>query len=75
MKQVSGMKTRRSSDFFAHLHVDGLGQLTKQQVVADVIDSALLEPLEEYRLLHGITKLRLEDHDPEFLQSEQAVYS
>ena len=56
------------------MHVDGFDQLTKQQV-ADSINSALLEPLEEYRLPHGITKLPLSDNDPEFLQvSEHEVY-
>ena len=62
-----------SGDLRNHLNVEELNDLPPKDV-ANAINSALLEPLEEYRLASALLPLPLEE-SPEFLEvSEDRVY-
>ena len=76
MKRLSGARPSSSCSLLSHLDVDKLESLPLREV-ADHINHALLEPLEEYRLTEDIQKLPLEeDQPPEFLVvTEQDVYT
>ena len=74
-KSPSGARSTCSSSLLSHFNIDELESLPMHKV-ADGINCALLEPLEEYRLRSAVSKLTLEeDHVPEFLVvSQQEVY-
>lgn len=52
---ISGAKSSCSSHLLAQMHVDELKNVSTQKI-ADVINSSLLEHLEEYWLLNAIDK-------------------
>ena len=69
MKRVSGARNSSPCSLLSHLDVDELESLPLSEV-ADYINHALLEPLEEYQLTEDIPKL------PEFLVvTEEDVYT
>ena len=72
VKRLSG-SSAPSGDLRNHLNVEELNDLPPKDV-ANAINSALLEPLEEYRLASALLPLPLEE-SPEFLEvSEDRVY-
>ena len=76
VKILSGVRNSSPCSLLSHLDVDELESLPLSEV-ADYINHALLEPLEEYRLTEDIPKLPLEkDQLPEFLVvTEEDVYT
>ena len=72
VKQLSG-SSAHSGDLRNHLNIEELNDLPPKDV-ANAINSALLEPLEEYCLASALFPLPLEE-SPEFLEvSEDRVY-
>ena len=72
VKRLSG-SSAPSGDLRNHLNVEELNDFPPKDV-ANAINSALLEPLEEYRLASALFPLSLEE-SPEFLEvSEDRVY-
>ena len=72
VKRLSG-SSAPSGDLRNHLNVEELNDLPPKDV-ANAINSALLEPLEKYRLASALLSLPLEE-SPEFLEvSEDRVY-
>ena len=76
VKRLNGARNSSSCNLLSHLDVDELESLPLSEV-ADYINHALLEPLEEYRPTQDIPKLPLEkDQLPEFLVvTEEDIYT
>jgi len=73
MKRLSGGKVF-SGHLINHINVKEVENLSKHEL-ANSINKAFLEPLEEYRLFCPITRLALEKDLPEFLEvSEERVW-
>ena len=64
MKRLSGTKTK-GRDFISQINVGQFSDLSKPEQ-ANAINSAFLEPLDQYRLQEPLTRFPLED-EPEFL--------
>ena len=74
VKRLSGAQQSSSSNLISLLDIGELEGLSKREV-ADHINCALLEPLEEYRLTEKIPRLPLEDQSPKYLVvTEYDVY-
>ena len=74
VKRLSGAQQSSSSNLNSLLDIGELEGLSKREV-ADHINCALLEPLEEYRSTEKIPKLPLEDQSPKYLVvTEYDVY-
>jgi len=72
MKRFSGGNVS-SGDLINHINVKEVEKLFTHEL-ANSINKAFLEPLEEYRLFRPITRLALEKNLPEFLEvSEKRV--
>ena len=72
VKRISGMSSR-SGDLLSKIKADEVDGLSAQEI-ANVINKAFLEPLEEYRLHTPLCPLPLEDN-PEFLEiSEERIF-
>ena len=74
VKRLSGAQQSSSSNLISLLNIGELEGLSKHEV-ANHINCALLEPLEEYRLTEKIPRLPLEDQYPKYLVvTEYDVY-
>ena len=74
VKRLSGARQSSSSNLISFLDIDEL-ERSSMRVIADLINHALLEPLEEYCLSNEIPKLPLEDQSPKYLVvTEYDVY-
>lgn len=73
MKRLSGGKVC-SGDLLNHINVKEVENLSTHEL-ANSINKAFFEPLEEYRLSCPITRLALERNSPDFLEvSEERVW-
>ena len=74
VKRLSGARQSSLSNLISLLDINEL-ERSSMSVIADLINHAFLEPLEEYRLSNEIPKLPLEDQSPKYLVvTEYDVY-
>jgi len=74
LKRLSGARQSSSSNLISLLDIDEL-EGSSMREIADLINHALLEPLEGYRLSNEIPNLPLEDQSPKYLVvTEYDVY-
>ena len=65
VRRLSGMQSR-TGDLLSQMNVEGIEDLSMLEL-ANAINTAFLEPLEEYRLPCPPLRLPLEENSPEFL--------
>ena len=63
VKRLCGLNSK-SGNVSSHIHIVGIENLTDQEL-ANAINEAFLEPLQEYRLPQLLTKLRIDEDTPE----------
>ena len=63
VKRLCGFNSN-SGNASSDIHIEGIENLTDQEL-ANAINEAFLEPLEEYRLPQPLTKLRIDENTPE----------
>ena len=62
-----------SGNVSSHIHIEGIENLTDQEL-ANAINEAFLEPLEEYRLPQPLTKLRTDEDSLSFRRFRICVF-
>ena len=65
VKRLCGAKPS-ADNVTSHIHIEGIKDMSYEEL-ANVINQAFLEPLEEYRLTQPLTKLPVDEDSPELL--------
>ena len=66
VKRLCGAKPS-ADNVTSHIHIEGIKDMSYEEL-ANVINQAFLEPLDEYRLTQPLTKLPVDEDSPELLE-------
>ena len=66
VKRLCGAKPS-ADNVTSHIHIEGIEDMSYEEL-ANVINQAFLEPLEEYRVTQPLTKLPVDEDSPELLE-------